>query len=631
MFDFVQKHRRLIQIFLALCLVPFAFFGVDAYFRSDLGAQNAASVGGVTITAQEFDRALRERQSQLRQMAGGTLDPQMLDTPELRYAVLEGLLQQRLLLGEAVRERVVVPDAALRQYLTSVQYFRDETGKFSPERYQELLRARGETPVNFENGVRRELMIGTLADAYGETGFVSQTVARRLAALNEQQREISVHQLPPDAYLGAVKLDPEAAKKYYDSHASEFQTPEQVKVEFLAVSLDQLAAKETVTAEELKEAYEANRALYARAEQRRISHILIAVDPKASEDDKKAARLKADRLMAEAKASPAAFAAVAKRESQDPGSAAKGGDLGLLPRGALNDMPALEDLAFSIAPGETGGPVATRFGLHLVRVGEVKMRSFDEVKAQLEAEIRKRKAQKRYAELGEDLDKFAFETPDSLKLAAEKLKLPLQTSGWLTRSGGADKLLDNPKLLKAVFSEEALKDRRNTTAIDTGSAIIAARVVDHKPVGTKPYADVSSDITRQLTRERAIQLAAEDGRARLAKLKAGQDAGFAWPAPKLASRGDPQGLPLPALVQAFKLDTEKLPAYAGAEDPRGGYVLVRVSKVAQPAAPGADKLRAVSQQLSQLRGQEELAAVIGSLRGRTDVNVNSELLENKKQ
>jgi len=610
MFDFVQKNRRLIQIFLFLCLIPFAFFGVDAYFRSDMGAQTAASVGGVTISAQEFDRALRERQNQLRQMAGGTLDPQLLDTPELRYAVLENLLQQRLLLGEAVRERVVVPDAALRQYLTSVQYFRDETGKFSPERYQELLRARGETPVNFENGVRRELIIGTLADAYGETGFVPQTVARRLASLNEQQREVSVHVLSPEAYLSAVKLEPDAARKYYDSHAAEFQTPEQ---------------------EELKEAYEANRALYARAEQRRISHILIAVDPKAGEEDKKAARVKADRLLAELKVNPAAFAAVAKRESQDPGSAAKGGDLGLLPRGALNDMPALEDLAFSLTPGETGGPVATRFGVHLVRVGEVKARSFDEVKAQLEAEIRKRKAQKRFAEMGEQLSSLAFETPDSLKLAAEKLKLPLQTSGWLTRSGGADKLLDNPKLLKAVFSEESLKDRRNTDAVDVGSAIVAARVVDHKPVGTKPFDDVSADISRQLTRERAIQLAAEDGRARLAKLKAGADAGFAWPAPKLASRGDAQGLPLPALMQAFKLDTEKLPAYAGTEDPRGGFVLVRVSKVAQPDAAAPDKLRAVSQQLSQLRGQEELAAVIGSLRGRTDVNVNSTLLENKKQ
>ncbi|MGH7292136.1 MAG: peptidyl-prolyl cis-trans isomerase, partial [Myxococcota bacterium] len=372
--------------------------------------------------------------------------------------------------------------------------------------YQELLRARGETPVSFESGVRRDLIIGTLEEAYADSSFVPQTVARKLAALSEQQREVSVHQLSPDAYLGAVKLEPEAAKKYYDSHLADFQTPEQVRVEFVAVSLDALAAKETVSAEELKEAFEANKALYARAEQRRISHILIAVDPKASEDDKQAARLKADRLLAEAKAGPAAFAAVAKRESQDPGSAAKGGDLGLLPRGALNDMPALEDLAFSLAPGATGGPVATRFGVHLVRVAEVKTRSFDEVKAQLEAEIRKRKAQKRYAEMGEQLSSLAFETPDSLKPAAEKLKLPLQTSGWLTRAGGADKLLDNPKLLKAVFGEESLKDRRNTDAIDVGSAIVAARVVEHKPVGTKPFAEVSADITRRLTRERAVQL-----------------------------------------------------------------------------------------------------------------------------
>ena len=631
MFEFVERNKRLIQIFLVLCLVPFAFFGVDTYFRSDVGGQNAATVGGLAVTAREFDRALRERQEQLRQMAGGTLDPQLLDTPELRYAVLENLLQQRLLLGEAVRQRVVVPDAALRQYLTTVPYFRDETGKFSPARYQELLKVRGETPVGFENGVRRDLIIGTLAESYADTSFVPQVVARRLTALNEQQREVSVHTLSADAYLGGVKLDADAAKKYYDGHLADFQTPEQVKVEFVAVSLDALAAKETVSAEEIKAAYEANRPLYERAEQRRVSHILIAVDPKAGEEDKKAARLKAERLLAELKANPAAFAAVAKRESQDPGSAAKGGELGLLPRGSLNVMPALEVLAFSLAPGTIGGPVTTRFGVHLVRIGEVKTRSFDEVKAKLEAEVRKGKAQKRYAEFGEQLSSLAFETPDSLKPAAEKLKLPLQTSGWLTRAGGADALLDNPKLLKAVFSEESLKDRRNTDAIDVGSAIVAARVADYKPVGARPFAEVSAEITRRLTRERAAQLAAEDGRDRLAKLKAGQDAGFAWSAPKLASRADAQGLPLPALVQAFKLDTEKLPAYAGTDDARGGYVLVRVSKVQQPEALAGDKLRAVSQQLSQLRGQEELAAVIGSLRSRTDVNVNSALLENKKQ
>ena len=246
------------------------------------------------------------------------------------------------------------------------------------------------------------------------------------------------------------------------------------------LALDSVAAQIEVSADEVKQFYEQNLKQYAQGEERQASHILIAVDSKSSAEEKQAARAKAEELLKQVKQNPASFADVAKKYSQDPGSAAKGGDLGFFPRGAM--VKPFEDAVFQMKVGEIAGPVESQFGYHIIRLTAVKGRGLDDVKKQVELDLKRQKAGKKFSELAEQFNNLVFEQGDSLKPAADALKLPIQNSGWVSRSGSENKLLNNPKLLQAVFSEDAVKNKRNSEVIDVGNnTLVAARVIEYKP------------------------------------------------------------------------------------------------------------------------------------------------------
>jgi len=628
MFDWVHKNKRLIQVVLALITVPFAFFGVDAYFRGGDTANMVAKVGDSGISAREFTVALQERQDFIRQTFGGKIDAAQLDSAELRLDVLQDLIRQRVLLEQAARASLLVPDALLRQTITEAGIFQ-ENGKFSEARYQQILKARGDTPVTFENRVRRDLMISLLTDGFTNTSIASTTVAQRLTALGEQQREVSVALLPAETFLAQVKLEPDAVRKYYDSHASEFRVPEQVRFEYLVLAPEAAGAQASVTPEEVRQYYEQNQAQFQKREERRASHILIAADAKAGAEARAAARAKAEQILKQVRAKPASFADVARRESQDPGSAAKGGDLGYAPRGAM--VKSFDDALWALKPGEIGGPVETEYGYHVIRLEAVRGRGFEDVKGQIEADLRRQRSVKRIAEMAELLSNTAFEQGDSLKPAADAVKLPLRQSGWITRAGGGEKPFDNPRLLAAVFSDEVLRDKRNSETVDVGeNTLVVARLLEHRPEAVRPFEEVSGEIAKRLTRERAAELAAKEGREQLARVQQGGESALKWSAPQTISRGEAKGLPVPVVAQAFRVDAGKLPAYAGVADGRGGYALVRVTKVIEPETVAPEKSRAVGQQLAQLLAQEELAAAVASFEQKAGVRIDKEKLERRQ-
>jgi peptidyl-prolyl cis-trans isomerase D len=384
-----------------------------------------------------------------------------------------------------------------------------------------------------------------------------------------------------------------------------------------------------VTPEEVRQYYDQNQAQFQKRDERQASHILIAADAKASPQAKAAARAKAEQILKQVRAKPASFGELARKESQDPGSASRGGDLGYGPRGAM--VKPFDDAVWSMKPGEIAGPIETEYGYHIVRLDNVRGRGFDDVKGQIEADLRRQKSAKRVAEVAEQLSNTAFEQSDSLKPAAEAVKLPLRQSGWVTRAGGGEKPFDNPKLLSAAFSDEVIKDKRNSEVVDLGENTLAvARVLEHKPASVRPFDAVSGEITKRLTRERGAELAAKDGREQLAKVQQGQDAGVKWTPAQTITRGEPKGLPVSVVAQAFRTDAGKLPAYAGAEDGRGGYALVRVTKVVEPPAAAPEKSRAVAQQLAQLLAQEELGAAVTSFEQKAGVKIDKDRLERKQ-
>ena len=629
MHNLIYSHKKLVQIVLAIIFLPFAFFGMDAYFRGGGRGESVATVGGRPISEQEFALALQERQNYLRRAVGDRIDPATLDSPELRFAVLDSMVRQRLLVDQAVRGGLLVSDRQLQQVISEQPAFQ-ENGRFSPARYEELLRRQNTTAVGFENGLRRDLMVERLSEAYRATAIVPNVVAERLLSINAQQRDVSQAVLDPEKFIPQVKLEAGAARQYFESHQNEFQVAEQARLEYLVLALDAIASQIEVSAEEVKQFYGQNLKQYGQGDERQASHILIAVDAKASAEEKQAARARAEQLLQQARRNPAGFGELARKNSQDPGSAANDGDLGFFPRGVM--PKPFEEAVFQMKAGEIAGPVESEFGYHIIRLAAVKGRGLDDVREQVALDLRRQKAGKRFSETAEQFNNLVFEQGDSLKPAADALKLAIQASSWVSRGGSENKLLNNQKLLQAVFSEEVVKNKRNSEVVDVGNnTLIAARVVEYKPATVRAFDEVSAEIRNRLTRQHAAQLAATRGRELLAQLRSGEAAALAWSASKLVSRQDPQGYAGPLLAEVFKADVGKLPAYAGIENAQGGFVLLKIMRVIEVESADVARRKAAAEELRQILGQEEFDAYIASLKLKADITVQKEQLEKKAQ
>jgi peptidyl-prolyl cis-trans isomerase D len=632
MFDLVQKHRKAIMIALFVLIIPpFALFGVDSYFRDGGSGRAVAKVGDHEIHEQEFTNAVRERQEQLRNMSGGRIDPALLDSPELRFSVLEGLVRQRVLLDHALRSGMTVSPEQLRTYITQAPVFQED-GKFSLTRYEQYLKGRGENAANFENRVRQELLLSQLQETYSGSSIVPRAVAERLLRITGQQREVSRAVISPEKFAAAVKLEDDAAKKYYDGHQDEFRVPEQVRIEYVTLSAESVAPQVHVDPADVQKYYESNQRQFGVAESRQASHILIGIDKSAGDEAKKKARAQADQIYEELKKNPSAFAELAKKQSQDPGSAAKGGDLGSFSRGSM--VKAFDDAVFSMKVGETSAPVETEYGYHIIRVTgstPAQVKSLEQARPEIEKELKKQLVGQRYAQLAETLNNTLFEQADSLKPAADAVKVAARTSGWISRSGAQEPLLNNPKLIQAIFADDVLVNKRNTEAIEVApGTIVGARMVEHKPSAVQPFAEVKTAVEKKLVQTRASQLAAQEGRQQLEQLRQGKTPELSWEAPQLVSRADTKGMSEPVLRQVFKADETKLPSYTGVEGPGGSYLLLKVTRVVNPEKTDRAQAKSLADGLAQVLGEEQFNAYLASLKGKAKVKLEKDQIEKKQ-
>ena len=334
MFDAVRNNKRIVQGFLVLITLPFAFFGVESYVRNAGGGDDVAKVGKTKISLQEFQRAYREQQERMRSTLGANFDAKLFDTPEARLSVVNGLVDQRVLLLEAAKGRLYASDAQLAQVITRIPALQDD-GKFSQAKYEQALKAQGMTIQGFEGQLRQDLTLQQVVGAVADSGLVAKSQAAQVLRIQMESRETASYLLNPAQFVAKAKVDESAARKYYDSNSAQFQVPEQVKAEYVVLSADALKDQAAVSDSEVKAWYAGHQDRYQQAEERRASHILILADASASAADKAKAKAKAEGLLAELKANPAKFAEIAKKESQDPGSAANGGDLGFFAKGAM--------------------------------------------------------------------------------------------------------------------------------------------------------------------------------------------------------------------------------------------------------------------------------------------------------
>lgn len=633
MFDAVRNNKRIVQIFLTLITLPFALWGVDSYVKNAGNGGELASVGGTPVSQLEFQQAMREQQERLRNTMGETFTPAMLETPEARKAVLDNLINQRLLALDASKRHLSVVDQQLRDTIAAIPAFQ-ENGQFSQPRYDAVLKAQGMTGPVFESRLRNDLALKQVVGAVAEGAMTSSVSAERVFAVQFEERQVSEARIAAQQFAGTVKLADGAAQKFYEANRARFEIPARVRAEYVVLSQEALATQLNLGDEAIRKEYDAHPERFRQGEERRASHILIQAPKDADAATIKAAKEKREGLLAQVKANPGDFARLARENSQDPGSAERGGDLGFFGRGAM--VKPFEDAAFGLArEGDVSGVVQSDFGFHIIKLTGVKaekVRPFEEVRNEIAAELKKAEAGKKFAELAEGFTNLVYEQADSLKPAAEKYKLPVQTTDWIARNGKAPAPFDNDKLVTALFSDDALKNKRNTDAVDVGKGmLVAARALEYKPASLRPFEEVKADIEKALIQEEAVTQAEKDGEKKLAQLAKGEAVALDWTASRTLKRVD-SGLPPDVMKAVFKAHSDKLPSYAGVKVPGGGYALFRIEKVSRPTPSGDSdpRLQAIKQQYARLLAEQDFAAYLAELRKRYNVKVNAALLEASK-
>lgn len=626
MFDFVRTHQRLMQFILLLFIFPsFAFVGLEGYSRMRESDDAIAKVAGQTITKQELDAAQRDQMERFRQMFGAQFDPKMFDTPEARQGILDNLIAQQALGAEAARDHLAVTDQSVQQTILSIPGLVDEAGKFDSERYKAMLAMQGMTPAMYEARLRYDLAVQQVNAAIQTTAFAPKTVAGKLSDLNDQEREVQELSFAPADFMAQVKLSDDMLKAFYDQHGAEFAVPEQAKIEYAVLSNDTLASQMNVSDSDIKSYYDQNAKRYTVDEQRRASHILIAVKKDASAAEQDAAKAKAEKLLAEVRKAPGDFAKIAKANSNDPGSAERGGDLDFFSKGMM--VKPFEDAAYGLKQGEISNVVKSDFGYHIIQLTGIKpasVKSLDEVKGEITAEIRKQQAAKKFSELAEVFTNTVYEQSDSLKPVADKLGLKIETAANVSRNpdpAAAGAAYNNPKFLKALFADDAIKNKRNTEAVEVApNTLVAGRIVEYKPASRRPFEEVKDIVRTRATQAEAASLAKKAGEAKLAEVT-GKDVAAGFGAPKTVSRAKATEIDNAALIAVMKADTAKLPTYVGVDRGQRGYAVFRINKVSQPATPDAARRQAEQQQVANALAQQEMLAYLEVLKKKAKAKV----------
>lgn len=592
MFDSIRNHKKYLMGFLLILIIPsFVLFGIQGFTDFNQRGETVATVDGHDISRGDWDQAHRSESQRLREQMPN-LDAKLLDSDAAKFATLERLVRDRVLAAAVQKDHLYTSDQRLARALQddpNIAALRKADGSLDVERYTQLVARQGLTPEGFEARIRSELSLRQVLGGVQATGFSPPSVANVSLNAFFERREVRVLPFVSKDFVSKVVLTEADVEQFYKDNQALFQAPEQIDVEYVVLDTAELAKSLTLNEDDLRAYYTENVSRLSGDEERRASHILLNAAANAPAAEREAVKAKAQALLDQVRKAPDSFATVAKANSQDTGSAANGGDLDFFGRGAM--VKPFEDVVFGLKRGEISDLVETEFGYHIIQLTEVKapkQKSFEEMRAQIETDLKKQQAQKRFAENADAFGNMVYEQADSLKPAADHFKLEVKTAKGLTRQPvqGAG-VLANERLLGALFTSESLQNKRNTEAIETAAGqMTAARVVIHSPARTLPLADVRESVRARLVTQRSAQLAREEGARKLAALKSGSDTG-ALPASVVISRDKPQGVPAQAVRAALSADPKQLPAWAGVDLGDQGYAIVKVEKVLPRAAPSA--------------------------------------------
>jgi len=627
MFEFVRRNTKLIAAPLFLLIIAaFVLVGVDGYQAGASSGPTVAQVGNVNITQDEWDSAHRNEVDRLRASIPN-LDAKLLDSPEARYATLERLVRERVMAAAVRDAHFTTSDARLARELQqnpTIASLRKPDGTLDMDRYRQLAASQGLTPEGFEARVRSDLSLMQIESGMTSNAFASNALADIALRAFFERREVQIARFGPAEFASKVNPSDADIEAFYQANIAQFQSPESANVEYVVLDLE--AVKKTVSVNEadLKTYFEQNASRLSAKEERRASHILINAPKDMATADRQNAKDKAQAILDQARKAPNTFADLAKKNSQDTGSAPNGGDLDFFPRGAM--VKPFEDAAFAMKKGEISDVVESDFGYHIIKLTDVKapkLPVFEEARAGLEAELLVQQAQRKFAEVAEAFTNGVYEQSDSLKPVAERLKLEVKQASNVQRQPTAESkgVLANTKLLDALFSADSLEKKRNTEAVETGpNQLSAARVVAYNPAAALSLTLVRAQVREQLVASRAQELAKQEGASKLEAWKTSPGSA-SFPAPVTVSREANQPVQGPLLDAAMRADPAKLPATVGVDLGRQGYAIVKVNKVLPRTPVAEDVARQERNQYAQWSANAESLAYYAALKERFKVKI----------
>ena len=616
MFEFVRSHTRLLQFLLLLLILPsFVVFGIQGYSRLEEGGnRDVAVVDGQAIKQSEWDAAHQQQVQRVRQQMPN-IDAKLFDTPAARTETLDGVIRDRVLATAVQKLHIGVSDARLqRLFLTDPQFamLRNADGSVN----KELLAAQGMTSESFAARLRQDLSVQQVTRGVTESAMASPGLMKNALDSLLQRRDVKWVRFDVKDYLARVSPTQAEIEAYYKAHLDEFKAPEQANIEYVVLDLEVVKRGIAVPETELQQYYNTNLSRYTIAEERRARHILVKADASAAPDTKQKAKAKAEDLLAQARKNPAGFSDLAKKHSDDAGTATQGGDLDFFGRGAM--AKPFEDATYALKAGEISPVIESDFGYHVIMLDAVRggqTKPFEAVRSSIEDDVRKQLATKKWAEAAEQFTNTVYEQADSLQPVIDKLKLSkLTATVQRNPAPGAKGPLASAKLLDSLFSGDVIKNKRNTDAVEvSANQLASARVVQHLPARVLPLDEVKARVMASVKNDQAAALARADGTARLALLRSATPGDLANQA--VVSRNRPEGLDQKSLEAVLKADSSKLPVTLGVDLAGQGYLVARIDKVL-PADLPADQLDTMRTQFAQVLAQAESQAYLQALKNR---------------
>ncbi|WP_312601173.1 MULTISPECIES: SurA N-terminal domain-containing protein [Pseudomonas] len=613
----IREHSQgwIAKVIIGVIILLMALTGFEAIIRAGSHQGAVALVNGEEIRQTDLNQAVEMQRRSLAQRLGPNFDPALLDEKRLRDAALKALIERELLLQDAKSNKFAFSEAALDQLILQTPEFQVD-GQFNAQRFDQTIAQMGYSRLQFREMLKQEMLMGQLRAGIAGTGFVTDAELNAFAALERQTRDFATHVVKADASKVAVTND--ELQGYYDDHRSEFMTPDQVVIDYIELKKSAFADKAQVKQEDLQALYQSETANLS--EQRNAAHILIEVNDKVNDEQAKA---KIDEIKARLDRGED-FAALAKKFSQDPGSANKGGELGYAGRGVYD--PAFEEALYGLNKGDVSAPVHSTFGWHLIKllgVQEAKVPSLESMKPRLEAELKAREADRLFVDATRNLESAAFEASD-LSQPAQEQGLKVQTSKPFGREGGEEGVIANRQVVQAAFSPEVLEDGANSNAIqlDDETAVIL-RVKEHRKPAQQSFDDVKDNIRSTLTKQKIAETARQQGETLIADLKAGKANTIKdWKVVEAATRNQ-EGVDPVVLQQVFRMnkpgDNSK-PTYAGVNLADGTYMVIRLTGVSVPQGTFTDEEKAMYRRfLSSRSGQEDFAAYRRALESKAEI------------